>query len=531
MRISNLVNLFFLIAASFITRGSASEIISSKLLVKSNPSTPVWSCGNPSDSEQDALEHINRLRCDPIAELTRIFNRYTSDIQIAALLKPYQQRTITGELEALSTTANRLLSSIGAEYAARKKVLPMSAAPLSFYPLIQSRAADLKTIFYSSEVSLKVANPVTIFSPTYPGTQLPPSYLYSPVILFNNTFSDTNSASWSGSNATGGIVTFGPYGGNETMVTWCDLSTEKGINIDALTAFLFLTQSYPALFTQGPYTPAFTLGNGRLIGIDISTRSDNPGSGDTIFTADIADPQAFTSGSDLPFGPIHTVFITGVIYHDANSNGIYDAGEGVGGVTISSPSSPYCAISSNSGGYSIPVNTGTGNTLVSIQTPTGIQTQQVSINQDSVKVDFIVNQTIGTSPLLNLSSRSYISGASSSLISGFVIGGSINENVLIRGIGPTLAQFGVANVLPTPCLFIYNSLGQLIAQNSSWATTANKSTLAAVSAEVGAFSLSDSSRDCALLLNLTPGSYTAQVTGLNASIGETMIEIYHVPAL
>jgi len=526
-----MVNLSFLITTALVSKGISSEIISSKFLVKSNPSTPVWSCGNPSDIEQDALEHINRLRSDPITELTRIFNRYTKDTQIAALLKPYQQRTITGELEALSTTVNRLLTSIGIEFAARKKVLPMSAAPLSFYPLIQSRASDLKTIFYNSEVSLKVANPVTIFSPTYPNSEPPPSYLYSPVILFNNTFSDTNAVSWSGSNATGGIVTFGPYGGNETMVTWCNLSTEQGISIDSLTAFLFLTQSYPALFTQGPYTPAFTLGNGRLVGIDISTRSDSPGSGDTIFTADVADPQAFTSGSDLPFGATHTLFITGVIYHDANANGIYDAGEGISGITISSSSSPYCAISSNSGGYSIPVNAGTGNTLVSIQTPTGLQTQQVSINQDSVKVDFILNQSLGTTPLLNLSSRSYINGPSSSLISGFVIGGSVNESVLIRGIGPTLAQFGVTNVLPTPNLLIYNSLGQLIAQNSCWTTNANKLILTTVSAEVGAFALSDTSLDCALLLNLTPGSYTAQVTGLNGSSGETMIEIYHVPSL
>lgn len=509
----------------------SSESITRTSATKSIPSTQIWYCGNPTNTEQDALEHINRLRNNPINELTRIFSLYPYDPQITALLKPYQQRSISGELESLSAVATRLLTSISSEYIERKKVLPMSTAPLSFYPLIQQRASVLKDTFYNYEVALNEANPTTLFSPVYPGTQQPPTYLYSPTILFDNTYSDNNPLVWSGPNATNGTVSFGAYGGNETMITWCDLSIEQGIDLDALSAFLFLSQSYPALLTQGPYTPSFTLGNGRLVGIDISTRNSSPGIGDTILTADIADAQAFTSGSDLPYGPINTIFITGVVYKDTNSNGIYDSGEGVGGVTVSSPSSPYSAITSTSGGYCIPVNAGTGNVLVSIQTPTGNQTQEVSVNQDSVKVDFIINQNLIPSPLLNFSARSYINGSTHTLIAGFVIGGSSNENVLIRGIGPTLSQFGVVNALANPSLTIYNALGQLVAQNATWSTNTNPSTVATIAAEVGAFALPTASADSALLLNLEPGAYTAQVTGLNASSGEAMIEVYHVPSI
>ena len=291
-------------------------------------SVALWSNANPTALEQDALEHINRLRHNPVTELTRIFARYSLDPKITALLKPYQQRGLSGQLESLDITAARLLATISAEYDSRKKVLLMSAAPLCLYPLFKQRATSLREVFYSYEVASKVANSSAIFNPIYPGTQQPPTYLFSPIILFSNTYSDMPLSSWSGPNATNGIVTFGPYGGNETMVTWTDLSTEGGIDLDAWCAFLFLSQDYPALFAQGPYTPSLALGNGRLAGVDISNRTGSPGNGDLILTIDIGDPQAFTSGSDLPYGPVNTVFITGVVYNDLNVNGVYDSGEG-----------------------------------------------------------------------------------------------------------------------------------------------------------------------------------------------------------
>ena len=116
------------------------------------------------------------------------------------------------------------------------------------------------------------------------------------------------------------------------------------------------------------------------------------------------------------------------------------------------------------------------------------------------------------------------------MIAGFVIAGNQNSSVLIRGVGPTLSQFGVTDALPSPKLIIYNSQGQTIAQNSGWFTNLNANQLSSVFAEVGAFSLPNSSADCALLLNLIPGCYTAQVVSTNTSTGQAMIEIYHVPS-
>ena len=47
-------------------------------------------------------------------------------------------------------------------------------------------------------------------------------------------------------------------------------------------------------------------------------------------------------------------FITGVAYHDLNGNRFYDIGEGLPGIKFSAPSAGHFAVTSRSGGYSIP---------------------------------------------------------------------------------------------------------------------------------------------------------------------------------
>jgi hypothetical protein len=42
----------------------------------------------------------------------------------------------------------------------------------------------------------------------------------------------------------------------------------------------------------------------------------------------------------------------------------------------------------------------------------------------------------------------------------------------------------------------------------------------------GAFSLSETSKDAALVVTLEPGAYTATVTGANNSTGIALVELY-----
>jgi hypothetical protein len=51
---------------------------------------------------------------------------------------------------------------------------------------------------------------------------------------------------------------------------------------------------------------------------------------------------------------------------------------------------------------------------------------------------------------------------------------------------------------------------------------------AALSAKVGAFGLAAGSADSAMVVTLSPGAYTAQVTDANGQTGIALVEIYEL---
>ncbi len=97
------------------------------------------------------------------------------------------------------------------------------------------------------------------------------------------------------------------------------------------------------------------------------------------------------------------------------------------------------------------------------------------------------------------------------------------KRVLIRAVGPGLTSLGVGGVLARPVLSLYNAAGQLVASNSGWN---NAPAIAAAASAVGDFALQPGSADAALLLDLAPGAYTAQVAGLSATTGVALVEVY-----
>jgi hypothetical protein len=143
----------------------------------------------------------------------------------------------------------------------------------------------------------------------------------------------------------------------------------------------------------------------------------------------------------------------------------------------------------------------------------------------------VYDATEGTIPksqrLINISSRALVGSGEATLIGGFVISGSVPKRVLIRGIGPGLAQFGVPSVL-SKLELILSQNSQTVARNSAFAGTADAAAIVAAAATVGAFPVNGSA-DAALLLNLEPGAYTAQVVGLGGATGNALVEIYEIP--
>ena len=65
-----------------------------------------------------------------------------------------------------------------------------------------------------------------------------------------------------------------------------------------------------------------------------------------------------------------------------------------------------------------------------------------------------------------------------------------------------------------------------INQNDDWGGSGS---LSSAFASVGAFTLPAASKDAALLVTLAPGTYTAQVSGVNNTTGVALVELYEIP--
>lgn len=143
---------------------------------------------------------------------------------------------------------------------------------------------------------------------------------------------------------------------------------------------------------------------------------------------------------------------------------------------------------------------------------------------ESITEDSMVSVVRGsTSKPVNLSSRSDVT-TSSPITAGFVIGGSQAQTVLIRAVGPSLTNFGVASALPNVQLQLFRA-GATEPLVTSRVVTTQSVTL---SAELGGFALNAGSEDATLVAVLTPGVYTAIVSGVDGATGNALVEIYEL---
>jgi hypothetical protein len=133
--------------------------------------------------------------------------------------------------------------------------------------------------------------------------------------------------------------------------------------------------------------------------------------------------------------------------------------------------------------------------------------------------------------LTNVSNRSLL-GATDSAISGFVIQGTESRFVMVRGIGPGLAQFAVSPVSANPQLSLFVG-PNLAASGQIWnAVTGYDSQAMSWMFEIaGAFSLQTGSNDEVYFAVLAPGAYTAVVSDptIGTTRGNLLTEVYILP--
>jgi outer membrane protein assembly factor BamB len=130
--------------------------------------------------------------------------------------------------------------------------------------------------------------------------------------------------------------------------------------------------------------------------------------------------------------------------------------------------------------------------------------------------------------LRNLSTRGFVGTGENILIAGFVVGGTETMRLLIRGVGPGLAQFNVPGVLARPKLTIFSG-STSVGGNTGWTTDGYKGDLIGASKRVSAFDLQNGSADSAMLFDARPGPYTIQISGVDNTTGEALVEIYVLP--
>jgi sugar lactone lactonase YvrE len=182
-----------------------------------------------------------------------------------------------------------------------------------------------------------------------------------------------------------------------------------------------------------------------------------------------------------------------------------------------------------------PLTTGSADCAVIVTLEPGAYTVQVSGVGGTTGVGLAEVYEVaytGTARLVNIATRAQVGTGGNILIPGFVIGGTGVEQLLVRADGPALTAFGVGGALGEPSLTVTaQATGSTIGSNTGWGTNTSPtpSQIASIAASVGAFALTSGSADSALVVNLQPGAYTMQISGVGGATGVGLAEVYEVP--
>jgi uncharacterized repeat protein (TIGR01451 family) len=190
-------------------------------------------------------------------------------------------------------------------------------------------------------------------------------------------------------------------------------------------------------------------------------------------------------------------------------------------------------------------------TVVVMTTTAGMIQNSVSVSgieTESSTTNNFADQTANVgdvSRLLNISTRAFVATSQNVLVGGFVLGGNLPKQVLIRGYGPTLPGPGQ---LPDPVIELYadhdnNPLTDaiLILSNDDWRTQQPVCPAPAVacgttqdimatgkSADAYAPTNPNRGRDAALLVTLPPGAYPVTLRGASNATGVGLIAVNEI---
>ena len=420
-----------------------------------------YSIGNPTNEQQYMLELINRARANADAEAVRL----------GIGSRQEGPPTINGQVWQIQNTTQ----------------------PLSWNPQLFNAAQGHATFLNDNDHFFTGTSPHT-FGGTNPNQRIAAAG-YS-MATYNGP---TNGGAFPGPENVAEAISIGsgPYTGAKLIASVLEAHND-----------LFTDLSVPGRGHRSTTTLAFF----REIGIGISAGTDN-GQGNTWDSLYIV--QNFGAHTN------NTPFITGVIYNDANGNGFYDPGEGVAGVRVDVAGANFFAISSASGGYSVPVP-GNGSYNVTFSGGGQATTQRtVNVaNSLNAKADFLAGAAPNPTTLANVATRLPVGTGDDALIGGFIVTGTQPKKVIIRAIGPSLT---LAGKLANPTLELFTGQTSL-GSNDDWMNSSPADRQAVIDSGIAP----SNNLEAAIVRTLPANgaAYTAVVRGVNNTTGIAVVEVY-----
>jgi hypothetical protein len=165
-------------------------------------------------------------------------------------------------------------------------------------------------------------------------------------------------------------------------------------------------------------------------------------------------------------------------------------------------------------------NASQATTTATINAP-GTYTFMLSVDDGThaVAYDALVVRATARDALANLSTRVQVGTADNVAIAGFIVVGNAPKQVVVRGLGPSLATAGVQGALSDPVLDLYDASGTLLSTNDDWeqgqAQELRDANLAPLQPA-----------ESAILTTLAPAAYTAILRGYRDATGVGLVEVY-----
>ncbi len=127
--------------------------------------------------------------------------------------------------------------------------------------------------------------------------------------------------------------------------------------------------------------------------------------------------------------------------------------------------------------------------------------------------------------LTNVSTRGFVGTGPNVLIAGFIAsGGNGSTQVVVRGLGPTLAAppFNIQGTLADPVVTLVDGNGNVVQTNDNWKNTQQTEISATGKAP-------PNDLEAAILAPVAAGNYTAILSGNSLGTGIGLVEVYKLP--